>query len=108
MNIAILGGGVTGLTAAWRLSGAGHSVRLLEAAPRAGGNIRTECADGWLCEAGPNSFQEASPEITSMIAELGLGGERLQASPMAKNRYLVMKGALVPAPAGPGKFFSTP
>lgn len=108
MNVAILGGGVTGLTAAWRLSGAGHCVRVLEATPRVGGNVRTELADGWLAEAGPNSFQEASPEISSMIAELGLREERLQASPMAKNRYLVMDGALVAAPAGPGKFFSTP
>jgi len=108
MNVAIIGGGVTGLTAAWRLSGAGHSVRLLEAAPRVGGNIRTECVDGWMAESGPNSFQEATPEISSMIAELGLEQERLKASPLAKNRYLVMDGALVPAPAGPGKFFSTP
>ncbi len=107
MKVAILGGGVTGLTAAWRLSSAGHSVRLLDCAPRVGGNIRTDTAGGWLSEAGPNSFQE-TPEVSSMLSDLGLTGERQRAGPAAKNRYLVHNGALVPAPAGPGKFFSTP
>lgn len=108
MKVAILGGGVTGLTAAWHLSRAGHQVRVLESAPRVGGNIRTECADGWLAEAGPNSFQESTPEVAAMIAELGLGGERLTTLPAAKKRYLVLGGKLVPAPDGPGAFFSTP
>jgi protoporphyrinogen oxidase len=46
MNVAILGAGVTGLTAAWQLSKAGHRVKVLESGPRVGGNIRTELADG--------------------------------------------------------------
>jgi oxygen-dependent protoporphyrinogen oxidase len=108
MNIAILGGGVTGLTAAWRLSKAGHRVTLLESAPRVGGNIRTERADGWLAEAGPNSFQEATPEIAAMIRDLGLGSERITTEPAAKKRFLVQGGRLLAAPAGPGQFFSTP
>jgi oxygen-dependent protoporphyrinogen oxidase len=108
VRVAVLGGGITGLTAAWRLSGAGHAVRLLEAAPRLGGAIRTEAAGGWLAEAGPNSFQESSPEISAMFRDLALGAELVRSSPAARNRYLALNGALVAAPMGPGGFFSTP
>ncbi len=108
MNVAILGGGVTGLTAAWQLAKAGHSVRVLESAARVGGNIRTEAADGWLSEAGPNSFQESTLEIATLIRELGLAVERITTLAAAKKRYLVMDGKLLAAPAGPGAFFSTP
>jgi len=108
VKVAVLGGGITGLTAAWRLSGAGHSVRVFEAAPRLGGAIRSESVDGWLVEAGPNSFQESAPEISAMFRDLGLGPELVQSAPAAKNRYLALNGALVAAPMGPGGFFSTP
>ncbi len=108
VRVAVLGGGITGLTAAWRLSAAGHAVRLLEAAPRLGGAIRTEASGGWLAEAGPNSFQESSPEISALFADLALGPELVRSSPAARNRYLALNGALVAAPMGPGGFFSTP
>jgi oxygen-dependent protoporphyrinogen oxidase len=108
VKIAVLGGGITGLTAAWRLSAAGHSVRLLEAAPRLGGAIRSESSGGWLVEAGPNSFLESAPEISTLFADLGLGPELVRSAPAAKNRYLALNGALVGAPMGPGGFFSTP
>jgi len=110
MTVAVLGGGVTGLTAAWRLSAAGHSVRLFEAGPRLGGSIRTECADGWLVEAGPNSIQEDPPEIGALIRELGLGDERIEASPQARNRYIALAGGLraLPSPAAPLEFITTP
>jgi oxygen-dependent protoporphyrinogen oxidase len=108
MNVAVLGGGITGLTAAWRLSRAGHAVRLFEGAPRLGGSIRTESSDGWLVEAGPNSFQESAPEIGTMFSELGLGPEVVKTSPAARNRYLALHGRLVAAPMSPVSFFSTP
>ncbi len=108
MKVAVLGGGITGLSAAWRLSATGHSVRLLEAAPRLGGAIRSESSEGWLVEAGPNSFQESAPEISAMFADLGLGPELERSLPAARNRYLALNGALVAAPMGPGGFFSTP
>ena len=108
MNIAVLGGGVTGLTAAWRLSRAGHSVKVLEAGKRLGGSVRTDQVDGWTVEAGPNSFQESSPEIGALIGELGLGAERVVSLPAAKNRFIAARGRLIALPAGPGQFISTP
>ncbi|HZZ18808.1 MAG TPA: protoporphyrinogen oxidase [Opitutaceae bacterium] len=110
MTVAVLGGGVTGLTAAWRLSSAGHKVRLLEASGRLGGVVRSESADGWLAESGPVSIQESTSEISGVISELGLGPERLVSSPAAVNRYIVRKGALVavPAPTSMAAFLATP
>lgn len=110
MNVAVIGGGVTGLTAAWRLAAAGHSVRLFESAPRLGGSVRTEAAEGWIVEAGPNSFQDSSPEIGGMIGELGLGPERIEPDPAAKHRFIARGGRLValPTPSDVAGLVSTP
>ncbi|HEY5228233.1 MAG TPA: protoporphyrinogen oxidase [Opitutaceae bacterium] len=110
MTVAVLGGGVTGLTAAWRVASQGHKVRLFESAPRVGGVVRSEATGGWLAEAGPISFQESTSEIAGVISELGLGPERIASSPEAANRYVVRKGRLVavPAPSSLGAFLATP
>jgi oxygen-dependent protoporphyrinogen oxidase len=100
-TIAVLGGGITGLAAAHRLATLGHGVTLLESAPRVGGSIRTEITDGWLVEAGPNSFQPAQPEVMDLITELGLDAEMVPASPAAKNRFLVRGGEVIAAPLSP-------
>lgn len=103
-SVAVLGGGLTGLAAAQRLTALGHPVRLFEQGSRLGGVVQTELKDGWLSEFGPNSFQESSPEISALLGELGLQPEILEASPEAKNRYLVQDGGLVPLPMSPGAF----
>lgn len=105
LPIAIIGGGITGLSAAYRLARQGRPFRLFEAAPRLGGNIRTERHDGWLVEAGPNSLQ-LTPAISTLLVELGLAA--ITASPEAKNRYIVRGGKAVPAPTSPGGFFKSP
>jgi oxygen-dependent protoporphyrinogen oxidase len=108
LSVAVLGGGITGLAAAYRLSRLGHCVRLFEQGPQVGGAIRTERTDGWLIEGGPNSFQEAEPEVTALLNELGLAGERVEANPLAKNRYLVRNGRLVAVPSSPSEFLRSP
>jgi oxygen-dependent protoporphyrinogen oxidase len=110
MKVAVLGGGVTGLTAAWRLTAEGHSVRLFESGARLGGTVRTEREGGWMVEAGPQSFQDTSPEVGALIAELGLGAERIAPGPDAKNRYIVRNGQLValPSPSSVASLVATP
>jgi oxygen-dependent protoporphyrinogen oxidase len=107
-TIVVLGGGITGLAAAYRLHTQGHAVTLLEAAPRTGGAIRTELTDGWLIEAGPNSFQPTQPEVTALLTELGLDAEVVPASPKAKKRFLVRGGRVLAAPMSPPAFLGTP
>jgi protoporphyrinogen/coproporphyrinogen III oxidase len=98
--VAILGAGITGLTAALRLTQRGHRVRVFEAADRVGGAIRTERADGWLIEGGPNSLLN-DDSVSRLIDELGLRSELLKASPEARNRFIVRGGKLIAAPLSP-------
>jgi protoporphyrinogen/coproporphyrinogen III oxidase len=96
----VLGAGITGLTAAYRLVQRGHRVRVFELSSRIGGAIRTEISDDWLIEAGPNSMLWSEP-VSTLFTELGLSSERVAASPTAKNRYIVRRGAPVAAPLSP-------
>ncbi len=105
-SIAVLGAGVTGLAAAYRLAAKGHRVRVFERNARVGGSVGTEIADEWLVETGPNSLQE-SPELTSLIGELGLASERIEAGSMAKNRFLLKGGRAVPVPMSPSSFLKS-
>jgi protoporphyrinogen/coproporphyrinogen III oxidase len=106
-RIAIVGGGVTGLTAAWHLHGQGHRVTVFEQSDRTGGAVSTTLQDGWLVENGPNSLLE-SPQFDALVAGLGLTANRQYAAPAAKNRYLVRGGRLVPVPMAPQKLLTTP
>lgn len=103
-SIAILGAGITGLTAAYRLTQQGHRVRVFEVTDRVGGAVRTERANGWLVESGPNSLLAGEPALDALISELGLADERVSASAAAKNRYIVRRGRPVAAPVSPPSF----
>jgi oxygen-dependent protoporphyrinogen oxidase len=108
LRVAILGGGITGLTAAWHLLRAGCTPTVFEKSARVGGAIGAVSVDGWLHELGPNSLLEGSPEVASLIDELGLGPRRLYAAPEAKQRYIVRDGRLVAMPTSPLGFATTP
>lgn len=101
-SIAVLGAGITGLTAAYRLSQRGHRVRVFEASPRPGGAMRSERIDGWLVEAGPNSILAGDPALAALLGELQLDGEVVTAAAAAGKRYLVRRGRPVAAPMSPG------
>ncbi|ATC65062.1 protoporphyrinogen oxidase [Nibricoccus aquaticus] len=109
LPIAVIGGGITGLAAAWKLTQLGHRVRLFEASPRLGGVIRSErTPEGWLIESGPNSFQENSRETADLLTQLGLASEILPTSPAAKKRFLVRRSRLHAAPMSPPGLLTTP
>ncbi len=108
LDAVVLGGGISGLTAAFLLRQRGFSVRLLEAAERPGGCITTWRKDGFLFELGPNTVLNNAEEIDRLCGAAGLLGERLEASPAAKKRFVVKGGRLVALPAGPLGFLTTP
>ncbi|MGC4075375.1 MAG: protoporphyrinogen oxidase [Nibricoccus sp.] len=108
LPIAVIGGGITGLAAAYRLTKLGHRVRLFEASPHLGGVIRSErTPDGWLIESGPNSIQENSREVAGFLTELGIASEILPTDPSAKKRFIVRGGRLRPAPLSPPDLIGT-
>ena len=88
-RVAIIGGGITGLTAAFRLQQQGIPATLFEAANRVGGVIQTVRDGEYLAECGPNTILDPSPLIGEMIADLGLEGRRIYSSEQAENRYIV-------------------
>ena len=108
LPVAVLGAGITGLTAAWQLQRAGIPVMVLEAAPAAGGVIRSTRHGDWLQESGPNSLLEGSPAVAEFVDAVGLGPRRLYAADSAKNRYVVRDGRLVAMPGSPWGFLRTP
>ena len=107
-SVAIIGAGITGLTAAYRLHGRGFRVKVFERGAQAGGAIRTHREDGWLAECGPNSVQFGAPELKQLVSDLGLDGEVAVANEAAKKRFIVRGGKFVPVPMGPGSFLATP
>jgi oxygen-dependent protoporphyrinogen oxidase len=106
-RIAIVGAGITGLTAAFRLHQQGHAVTVFERNAQPGGSVRSIRENGYLIEAGPNSLQYGAPELKALVKELGLEKVMLTAGPAGKKRFIVRGGKFQPVPAGPGPFFST-
>lgn len=100
-SVAIIGAGITGLTAAFALKRRGIPVTVYEAGPRAGGVIRSERRDGFLAEAGPNTILETAPEISQLIRDLNLETRRLYSSPAARARFIVRDRQPIQVPSSP-------
>jgi oxygen-dependent protoporphyrinogen oxidase len=107
-DVIVVGGGISGLACAWWLQQRGKRVRLLESASRAGGCIGTTQSHGCLFESGPNSILDTSPLISRLLDETAIVAERVDASPAARNRFVLRDGALVPVPLSPAAFLATP
>lgn len=106
-RVAVLGGGLTGLTAAWHLKQAGLTPVVFEKSTRIGGAIGAVRKDGWLHELGPNSMLESSPELAAFIDAIGLGARRIYAAPAARQRYIVRGSRPVAMPTSPLSFATT-
>jgi len=96
--IIIIGGGITGLAAAFELSTRGVPFQLLEASPRAGGLIRTDHVDGFTIEAGPDSVLAQKPAAIELCEALGLGPRLISTTP-PRTAFVLKKGRLHPLPS---------
>jgi len=107
VDVAVLGGGISGLTAGFLLHQKGYRVAVLERSERAGGCITTWARDGFLFELGPNTVLNNAFEIDGLCEAAGILGQRLTAAPAAKRRFIVKEGKLAPLPGGPLGFLGT-
>ncbi|REL37609.1 protoporphyrinogen oxidase [Rhodohalobacter sp. SW132] len=107
-KIAVLGAGITGLVAAYKLNIIGKTVELFDRKPVAGGAIRTQKEEGWQFEYGPNTLLLKDAEVEEFLMELGLTDEISVANPEASRRFIVRNGKMHPLPTSLKSFIKTP
>lgn len=107
-RLAIVGAGITGLTAASELAAAGHDVTVFEASDRVGGAIRTVRHDGWLVEAGPNTALLRDASLDPMLSRAGLDSQLQIANAAAAKRFIVRHGRPNALPANLWQAIATP
>jgi len=93
LDVAIVGGGISGLAAAYELQRQGLNVRVLEAIPRAGGVITTERFDDWIIDGGPDSILVQKPAAVALCRELGIA-DRLISTLTPRTAYILRDGRL--------------
>jgi protoporphyrinogen/coproporphyrinogen III oxidase len=104
-RIAIIGGGISGLSAAYtieekRQSGTPVEYVLFESSPRLGGVLVTDRVDGCLVEAGPDSFLTEKPWAADLCRKIGLGDQLIGSNDSERKTYIVARGKLVVMPDG--------
>ena len=106
-RIAVIGAGISGLSAAHWIAQAGHDVTIFEQSDRVGGSIHSVRENGFLFEAGPNSLLDNTPATLELCDSLGITGE-LEKQPLrTKSRYIFLNGRLHEVPTGPIGLIST-
>jgi protoporphyrinogen/coproporphyrinogen III oxidase len=104
-RIAIIGGGISGLSAAfaleeWRRAGTAVDYVLYESSPRFGSVLRTEYIDGCVVEGGPDSFVTEKPWAADLCRDLGLGDQLIGSNDADRKTYILTRGRLVEMPDG--------
>lgn len=112
MRIAVVGGGIAGLSAAWELQTRGIDLTLLEASDRWGGKVissqlKIEDAN-FLVEGGPDTLITRKPEAWALTHELGMLDQVTNPGSETSGTYVLDNGTIHPIPVSPGRFLSTP
>jgi protoporphyrinogen/coproporphyrinogen III oxidase len=105
MRVAIVGGGIAGLAAAYELElarAAGKDIdyELFEAGPRLGGVIASCVVDGTVIERGPDSFLTEKPAALELCIELGLEADLVASNDAERKTFILIKNRLVALPDG--------
>lgn len=82
MEIAVIGAGLSGLAAAYRMQQAGHHVTVLECNDRPGGRCATIRRDGFIIDTGPEIASTSYKRWLALGKELGLDKDVVQSSPV--------------------------
>ena len=103
-RIAIIGGGISGLAAAFTLEEHRRAgtidYALYESSPRLGGVLRTEHIQGCVVEAGPDSFLTEKPWAADLCRAVGLGDQLIGSNDADRKTYILVRGRLIPMPDG--------
>jgi oxygen-dependent protoporphyrinogen oxidase len=99
-GVAIIGGGISGLSSAYYLAKGGAASTILESRPRLGGVIQTEQVEGCTLEAGPDSFLSIKPAALDLIRDLGLANQVIGSNDHLRVTFVRKGGRLLPLPDG--------
>jgi oxygen-dependent protoporphyrinogen oxidase len=106
-SVGILGAGISGLSAAYKLSQNNIAGTVYEKDRQVGGAIKTRSKNGWLIEEGPNTLMVNSKEIWNLLEKLKLIDSSIEAGKTAKKRFVVKNGQPIPLPMSLGSFLTT-
>ncbi|MBI5453434.1 MAG: protoporphyrinogen oxidase, partial [Deltaproteobacteria bacterium] len=81
-------------------SDAPFEILLIERKDRLGGNIRTERANGFLIEGGPDCFLSEKPWAMELCKRVGLGDELLPTNEQNRKTFVLSRGKLHVLPEG--------
>jgi len=113
IRVAIIGGGLAGLSAAFRireelrLADNLFELVLYEQEQNCGGATRTKHVDGMTLEHGPNGWLSSEPLTARLIGELGLSSQLVSADESAGHRFVFTRNRLQRVPDSPAKFLTT-
>jgi oxygen-dependent protoporphyrinogen oxidase len=101
-SVAVIGGGITGLAAAFQLRQARPDLHLtvLESSDRLGGKIRTERHQDFTMELGPDSMLRRLPWGVGLCERLGITDQLAGTLPGATGVYTVHGGRTTRMPEG--------
>ncbi len=97
-RVVVVGGGITGLAAAWLLHEAEVDVTLLEASDRLGGKLLTGEVAGEQAELGADAFLARTPAAPRLARRVGLGDDLVE--PATGQAWLWVDGRLRRLPTG--------
>lgn len=90
-EVVVVGAGISGLVAAWRLQCAGVKVVVLEQESRVGGRVHTATVNGCRVELGANFITDAYQVIPGLAANLGI-----ELVPVSARNAICIDGKLRP------------
>jgi protoporphyrinogen/coproporphyrinogen III oxidase len=111
-RVIIVGGGISGLSAAWFLHDRGYDVRVIEASERVGGVISTSLRNDFMVERGPNTTLQKPGRPEDALGRLmdgtGLARRVIEAAPAGQKRFILRDGRVLALPGSPSAFVTSP
>ncbi len=107
-RVIVVGAGISGLSAAAFLDEEGVELTVVEAGPRAGGNVRSDREDGRVLDLASNGWLDNEPAVGRLLDRVGLAGRTVPANRAHYGtRWIFADGRMHPVPMSPPAMIRT-